>query len=134
MFFVVFFFFKQKTAYELRISDWSSDVCSSDLEGLYDRGHVLRRDADTTVRNLDVQEIMTIAPGGDIDAATGRGKFDRVGEQIDDDLLQIPLIAEHCRQVRPDVDVEHELFGVHRLADEDDAALQEGGEVNRRLG
>src|SRR3546814_3130115 len=27
----LFFFFKQKTAYELRISDWSSDVCSSDL-------------------------------------------------------------------------------------------------------
>src|SRR3546814_20604277 len=32
MFFVYFFFFfKQKTAYEMRISDWSSDVCSSDL-------------------------------------------------------------------------------------------------------
>src|SRR3546814_8063994 len=29
----VFFFFKQKTAYEMRISDWSSDVCSSDLLG-----------------------------------------------------------------------------------------------------
>src|SRR3546814_195480 len=28
-----FFFFKQKTAYEMRISDWSSDVCSSDLDG-----------------------------------------------------------------------------------------------------
>src|SRR3546814_4594121 len=28
---VLFFFFKQKTAYEMRISDWSSDVCSSDL-------------------------------------------------------------------------------------------------------
>src|SRR3546814_4725928 len=28
---VTFFFFKQKTAYEMRISDWSSDVCSSDL-------------------------------------------------------------------------------------------------------
>src|SRR3546814_6495378 len=28
---VVFFFCKQKTAYEMRISDWSSDVCSSDL-------------------------------------------------------------------------------------------------------
>src|SRR3546814_19362254 len=27
------FFFKQKTAYEMRISDWSSDVCSSDLDG-----------------------------------------------------------------------------------------------------
>src|SRR3546814_1291184 len=33
-----FFFFKQKTAYEMRISDWSSDVCSSDL--------VLRRIAE----------------------------------------------------------------------------------------
>src|SRR3546814_3100472 len=28
---LIFFFFKQKTAYEMRISDWSSDVCSSDL-------------------------------------------------------------------------------------------------------
>src|SRR3546814_8095287 len=35
-----FFFFKQKTAYELRISDWSSDVCSSDLRR---RGHEARR-------------------------------------------------------------------------------------------
>src|SRR3546814_9165517 len=35
MFFVIFFFFKQKTEYEMRISDWSSDVCSSDL---VDRG------------------------------------------------------------------------------------------------
>src|SRR3546814_4709458 len=31
LYFVFFFFFKQKTAYEMRISDWSSDVCSSDL-------------------------------------------------------------------------------------------------------
>src|SRR3546814_2646056 len=30
--FYCLFFFKQKTAYEMRISDWSSDVCSSDLE------------------------------------------------------------------------------------------------------
>src|SRR3546814_3868072 len=35
--FVVFFFFKQKTAYEMRISDWSSDVCSSDLVEPLDR-------------------------------------------------------------------------------------------------
>src|SRR3546814_15840812 len=33
-----FIFFKQKTAYELRISDWSSDVCSSDLFGPDDKG------------------------------------------------------------------------------------------------
>src|SRR3546814_10040072 len=31
LFIMFFFFFKQKTAYEMRISDWSSDVCSSDL-------------------------------------------------------------------------------------------------------
>src|SRR3546814_9141917 len=31
IFSLVLFFFKQKTAYEMRISDWSSDVCSSDL-------------------------------------------------------------------------------------------------------
>src|SRR3546814_21156194 len=37
-----FFFFKQKTAYELRISDWSSDVCSSDLDAaLSARGPVV---------------------------------------------------------------------------------------------
>src|SRR3546814_12776102 len=43
----VVFFFKQKTAYEMRISDWSSDVCSSDLQiqlcespdGQYDAAH-----------------------------------------------------------------------------------------------
>src|SRR3546814_3767318 len=32
---ILFFFFKQKTAYEMRISDWSSDVCSSDLVKLF---------------------------------------------------------------------------------------------------
>src|SRR3546814_4181052 len=33
------FFFKQKTAYEMRISDWSSDVCSSDLMARDEIGH-----------------------------------------------------------------------------------------------
>src|SRR3546814_16008590 len=38
----VFLFFKQKTAYDMRISDWSSDVCSSDLHGRHSL-HVPRR-------------------------------------------------------------------------------------------
>src|SRR3546814_8276156 len=38
-----FFFFKQKTAYEMRISDWSSDVCSSDLA--QDQGQPHEQDA-----------------------------------------------------------------------------------------
>src|SRR3546814_3411458 len=41
MSYVFCFFFKQKTAYELRISDWSSDVCSSDLQDL--REHLALR-------------------------------------------------------------------------------------------
>src|SRR3546814_6104326 len=41
--FVCFFFFKQKTAYEMRISDWSSDVCSSDLQGFEDEGVAVAR-------------------------------------------------------------------------------------------
>src|SRR3546814_4438026 len=44
---VMFFFFKQKTAYEMRISDWSSDVCSSDLGRVDDRA--LFRSLDHTV-------------------------------------------------------------------------------------
>src|SRR3546814_7027335 len=43
-----FFFFKQKTAYELRISDWSSDVCSSDL---WDR--ILQHPVTGTVLAVD---------------------------------------------------------------------------------
>src|SRR3546814_1430258 len=43
-----FFFFKQKTAYEMRISDWSSDVCSSDLcDTLEDAGYTVVGPAST---------------------------------------------------------------------------------------
>src|SRR3546814_8991116 len=41
--FCVVFFFKQKTAYEMRISDWSSDVCSSDLAALVGMGLPISR-------------------------------------------------------------------------------------------
>src|SRR3546814_8569234 len=39
--YLCFFFFKQKTAYEMRISDWSSDVCSSDLVSEPTKGSVM---------------------------------------------------------------------------------------------
>src|SRR3546814_7489858 len=44
------FFFKQKTAYEVRISDWSSDVCSSDLPARHRRGPRISQ-AQGTVRS-----------------------------------------------------------------------------------
>src|SRR3546814_6366629 len=42
LFLLLFFFFKQKTAYELRMSDWSSDVCSSDLDFIMIRASLWR--------------------------------------------------------------------------------------------
>src|SRR3546814_3834788 len=46
MYIVCFFFFKQKTAYEMRISDWSSDVYSSDLIDPSDNIYVVDRGND----------------------------------------------------------------------------------------
>src|SRR3546814_11249497 len=46
---VIFFFFKQKTAYEMRISDWSSDVCSSDLAAQCRQGKELGFDGKTLI-------------------------------------------------------------------------------------
>src|SRR3546814_5200272 len=47
--FIHFFFFKQKTAYEMRISDWSSDVCSSDLQHvLHLLGDVAQQQGDSS--------------------------------------------------------------------------------------
>src|SRR3546814_590795 len=56
---MLFFFFKQKTAYEMRISDWSSDVCSSDLRAR-SRSAVLR----AVVKAVDFPEYF----GGNLDA------------------------------------------------------------------
>src|SRR3546814_3475639 len=66
MFFI--FFFKQKTAYEMRISDWSSDVCSSDLpERRQDVGRQVQ--LDRAVVELDVELALRRLPG------EGRGDF-----------------------------------------------------------
>src|SRR3546814_10979800 len=59
----MFFFFKQKTAYEMRISDWSSDVCSSDLQfgagiGNFDKDDIakltLRKVGDPDRRDIAI--------------------------------------------------------------------------------
>src|SRR3546814_6832431 len=53
--FCFFFFFKQKTAYEMRISDWSSDVCSSDLQ--LQLGRVFDGDDPLVMRNEAGQHV-----------------------------------------------------------------------------
>src|SRR3546814_1091933 len=62
------FFFKHKTAYELRISDWSSDVCSSDLKIL----NVASATADKIRANNEI---------GDLIQALGCGTRDRYDRQ-----------------------------------------------------
>src|SRR3546814_4067104 len=55
------FFFKQKTAYEVRISDWSSDVCSSDLRGVgADDDRVIAADIAEAMRRTAF-EVIAIA-------------------------------------------------------------------------
>src|SRR3546814_2048126 len=77
----VFFFFKQKTAYEMRISDWSSDVCSSDLkvrraraEGCHRHG----RAAGEPAVDVGHERGALLVPGRDVPDAA------RPGEGIED--------------------------------------------------
>src|SRR3546814_3933471 len=62
---VIFFFFKQKTAYEMRISDWSSDVCSSDLSPFVTSGIRLGTAAITT-RGTKEDQMLEIAEMVDV--------------------------------------------------------------------
>src|SRR3546814_3574584 len=66
LFWCVIFFFKQKTAYEMRISDWSSDVCSSDLR---------RRAVEHRQRDAEDEQLRVEA------AAHARSEERRVGKE-----------------------------------------------------
>src|SRR3546814_8594932 len=59
IFICLFFFFKQKTAYEMRISDWSSDVCSSDL--LDDAADLLQVDLRLEARQLALDDFADLS-------------------------------------------------------------------------
>src|SRR3546814_14861963 len=74
--FVCFFFVKQKTAYEMRISDWSSDVCSSDLgcpttadmlkeRQLVETRRTAVKPAQTVLARFNFQERASLAIDGD---------------------------------------------------------------------
>src|SRR3546814_4964818 len=64
---LLFFLFKQKTAYEMRISDWSSDVCSSDLMAY-------QRPSGTAVEFMGAagSDVLAPADGVVLDSAPGR--------------------------------------------------------------
>src|SRR3546814_18590514 len=62
---VIFFFFKQKSAYEMRISDWSSDVCSSDLEWGEETAPVLAWWRPSEILGPDGQPVMVQCAEGE---------------------------------------------------------------------
>src|SRR3546814_3255529 len=93
-----FFFFKQKTAYEMRISDWSSDVCSSDLrDGLAapDRLAEVARQRDHPSRDGGRDDLRPLRV-----ALDDRGKLDRSGSADDRpsdlDARRRDLIGTQC--------------------------------------
>src|SRR3546814_9751409 len=72
---LVVFFFKQKTAYEMRISDWSSDVCSSDLA---------KRIKDATISDRSI--VATTTDGKKIQATITYLDRGLVGDLINNDV------------------------------------------------
>src|SRR3546814_10652215 len=83
----VFFFFKQKTAYEMRISDWSSDVCSSDLGTLTVSGEAAAKQANKAFKPKGPRQPGQHARGGKASggqenpAAFRRSEERRVGKE-----------------------------------------------------
>src|SRR3546814_10225292 len=105
-------FFKQKTAYEMRISDWSSDVCSSDLLGLaiardlerlvHDVGAVV---PDRARRQFDAVADDVILPREDVERVLGLQRFE--------------LALRHRKRVVTEVDLAGVLVGLeHREIDD----------------
>src|SRR3546814_799507 len=102
-----FFFFKQKTAYEMRISDWSSDVCSSDLIG--EKGQPALRGVDHRAIALDHPAAFELLHA----AQTGRRRQpDALGEF---EVRDSPVARQFLQYLAADgVDLDH---GLHNLSE-----------------
>src|SRR3546814_19596011 len=86
-----FLFFKQKTAYEMRISDWSSDVCSSDL--LSQQGSI-RQDVARSFIEIEQARLLTLK------AADAMDKY--VNKKAADLIAAIKIVAPHMAQTVAD--------------------------------
>src|SRR3546814_3582571 len=98
-----FFFFKQKTAYEMRISDWSSDVCSSDLQSYHDqRG---RKKAGHWAKNIRCNahaRVLTVSHPGNLTLLRCRPLIRSNGSGL---LPPLPTGYPILRQIRKAPDV-----------------------------
>src|SRR3546814_12817141 len=101
---LLFFFFKQKTAYEMRISDWSSDVCSSDLLRI-SGGHFFPQVPEQRGLQLgacfrQMQKLLTAVPGAccGLDIAPLEKVIQYAPERLFGDCQQFQQFAD--RQAR----------------------------------
>src|SRR3546814_15779584 len=110
----IFFFFKQKTAYEMRISDWSSDVCSSDL--------VYNGDAEVSVET-GAGRVLERRP-------SPRAVFDGMAREYPWDLLHL---AYFCGYAGWNYLTTPFLFTYPGFETEEIEPWEEEGEIWRRL-
>src|SRR3546814_10555968 len=122
--YLCFFFFKQKTAYEMRISEWSSDVCSSDLAGpgvgfagaaratdRMDQRHPVGRQP----AGDNVEEAAVIVPADMLEHAHRDDPVERAVERAIVDLFEPHPIRNPCFLCPPPCD--RELFVGERDAE-----------------
>src|SRR3546814_9150956 len=114
-----FFFFKQKTAYEMRISDWSSDVCSSDLPGQdHDEraggsGDLHPRTSEQRHRNAGddrrVQPLLRLDPRRDRERHRQRQR-DHADDHTGDDVRQQVRSEEHTSELQSLMRISYAVF------------------------
>src|SRR3546814_11131076 len=105
-------FFKQKTAYEMRISDWSSDVCSSDLDNDVGRNRLRHRsEKDGEVGHAQRRLVAdNLAPDQLVAALDGAPDVPALGR----DRLVTPVVAAAAL----DIEIAHHLLVACRRPDE----------------
>src|SRR3546814_1703500 len=120
---VYFFFFKQKTAYEMRISDWSSDVCSSDLTAEVVLLSEIPGAVVHGVLRVDLEGVELIPGAGIVDVAGGlavgegegpveRCRSDREGLQhLRRRGAGYISSEEHTYELQPPMRISYAVFG-----------------------
>src|SRR3546814_8149530 len=94
MYFVVFFF-KQKTAYEMRISDWSSDVCSSDLRAHHEAAMAIGQPEQI----VGAQPRLHVFEGHVIDRLSPREGMAHVAQHLARGRTDVDLLPRDAQRV-----------------------------------
>src|SRR3546814_5454401 len=119
------FFFKQKTAYEMRISDWSSDVCSSDL--FFPYAGIVQVGGKTVqqVRNMLIDGLRSVVNRPQVDVRVAAFRADRV--QVTGEVKN-PGVVTIDDTVKGVLEAINERGGLNETASRRTALLIRGGQ------